>query len=94
MISSTPTGVRLSIQVKPRASKPGIAGIVNGAIVVRVSAPPVEGAANAEVVALFARALGVPKRAVSVAVGERSTRKQIDVEGRSPADVERLLSTL
>ena len=91
MISPTPTGVRLTIQVKPRASKPGISSSASGAIVVRVSAPPVDGAANEEVIALFSKALGVPRRAVTVAVGERSTRKQIDISGRTRADVERLL---
>lgn len=93
-MSPTPTGVRLTIQVKPRASKPGIAGVVNGMLVVRVGAPPVDGAANAEVIAVLARALDVPRRAISVAVGERSTRKQVDVTGRTKADVERLLASL
>ena len=52
------------------------------------------GAANAEVVALLAKALDVPRRSVRVAVGERSTRKQVDVTGRTKAEVETLLAAL
>ena len=61
----------------------------DGALRVRVAAPPVEGAANVELVRLLARALGVPSRAVEITSGHASKTKLVRVAG---AKRERLLS--
>ena len=82
---------RIAVHVQPRAKRTEVVGTHGAAVKIRLAAPPVDGAANEEVIALFSKALGVPRRAVTVAVGERSTRKQIDISGRTRADVERLL---
>ena len=85
-------GVRFSVHVQPRASRSEVTGVHNGALRVRVQAPPVDGAANEELVALLAGSLGVPRRSVRVVSGESARLKVVDVEGVTPADVERLTS--
>ena len=65
----------------PRASKTEIVGELGGAVKVRVSSPPVDGAANAELVKLFAKTLGVGKNAVEIVSGETSKTKQIRITG-------------
>ena len=61
-ITSTATGVRLAIRVMPRSPRTAIDGIRDGRLIVRVTAPPVDGAANDAVVAALADALDLPKR--------------------------------
>jgi uncharacterized protein (TIGR00251 family) len=51
------------------------------AVLVRLHAAPVDGAANAELIEVLADALGVPKRAVSIVAGERARQKRVRVEG-------------
>jgi uncharacterized protein len=83
VIAPTPSGVRIAVRVVPRAGRSGIAGTREGALLVRLNAAPVEGAANAELVEVIATALGVPKQAVSIVAGETSRRKTIHVSGVS-----------
>lgn len=71
----------IDVRVIPRAGKSGIAGMRGDALLVRLHAAPVDGAANAELIEVLAEALGVPKRAVSIASGERSRQKRVRVEG-------------
>ena len=72
--------VFLDVRVIPRASRPGLAGTRDGALLVRLSAAPVEGAANAELIQVLAKALDVPKRQVSIVAGERGRLKRVKVE--------------
>jgi hypothetical protein len=69
--------IQLTVKVIPRTSKPGIAGVWNGALLVRLQSPPVEGAANTELIEVIAKAFGLAKRDVSIASGERSKLKRI-----------------
>jgi uncharacterized protein len=71
----------LSIRVIPRAKKSEVAGTRDGAVLVRLTSPPVDNAANEELVALLAALLSVPKRAVTIASGERGRLKRVTVEG-------------
>lgn len=87
MLRATNEGILLSVRVMPRAARPGLAGIREDALLVRLNAAPVEGAANAELIEVLSDALGVPKRAVSIAVGERSRRKTVLIRGLSADDV-------
>jgi uncharacterized protein (TIGR00251 family) len=81
LIEITADGVLLSVRVIPRASKAGVAGVRDDALLVRLSAPPVEGAANAELVELLAKLLKIPRRQVSLVSGEHSRRKRLAVSG-------------
>jgi hypothetical protein len=58
-----------------------VAGTRGDALLVRLHAPPVEGAANDELIQVIAAALSVPKRAVSIVSGERSRQKRVRVVG-------------
>jgi uncharacterized protein (TIGR00251 family) len=88
MIASTPTGVVISVRVIPRASKSGIDGTRGEALLVRLKAPPVDGAANAELIRVMATALDVPARAVSIAGGEHARQKRVAVIGIDRARAE------
>lgn len=81
----------VAVRAKPRASRSKVVGLVtepDGAVAldVAVAAPPVDGAANAEIVAFLAGVLGVPRRAVRVVRGEASRHKVLAVDA-SPAAV-------
>jgi uncharacterized protein (TIGR00251 family) len=79
--------VELRVRVIPRASKSGIAGTRDGALLVRLNSPPVEGAANSELIQLISDALGVPKRSIAIVSGQRSRLKRIVVQGVTMDDV-------
>jgi uncharacterized protein (TIGR00251 family) len=84
-------GVAFEVRVQPRASRTEVAGTHGEAVKIRLAAPPVEGAANAELVAFLAKQLGVSKSAVRIVKGERGRNKVVEVEGISQADVQALL---
>jgi len=92
MISSSPDGVIVDVRVIPRATKSTIAGTRDDAVLVRLKAPPVEGAANAELIRFLAGLLDVPRRNIQIVSGERSRGKRVRISGRTAADVERILS--
>ena len=75
------TGVRFEVRVQPRASRTVVLGARDGRLVVRVTAPPVDAAANEAVIELLARELRVPKRAVRIVSGDRGRNKVIEVAG-------------
>ena len=91
MIRATTTGVTLDVRVIPRAAKSSIAGTCDGALLVRLSAPPVEGAANEELIEVLAKAAAVPKRAITIVSGERSRSKRVAITGITVDDVRRKL---
>ena len=84
--------ISFKVQVVPRASRSEIVGEHNGALRVRIAAPPVDGAANEELIHTLARALRVKRGAIEIAAGQTSKTKQVRVTGASPRDLERLLS--
>lgn len=71
----------LRVRVSPRASRDGLGGEPDGALVVRLTAPPVEGEANAALVGFLARRLDVPRRAVTLRHGARGRDKTLHVAG-------------
>ena len=77
----------LSVRVVPRAARAGLAGTREDALLVRLNAAPVDGAANSELIEVLSDALGVPRRAISITVGERSRRKTILIRGLSADEV-------
>lgn len=72
---------RIAVVASPRASRTLIDGLHDGALRVRLAAPPVDGAANDALRRFLADRLGVPFAAVSSARGQSSCRKLVDVEG-------------
>ena len=88
MIHSTTGGIILDVRVIPRAARSGLAGTRGDALLVRLNAPPVEGAANAELIEVIATALHVPKRVVSIVGGDRSRQKRVLVAGIDAAMAE------
>jgi uncharacterized protein len=71
----------LDVRVQPRARRDEIAGQRDGRLLVRVTAPPLDGRANAAVCAVIADVVGVAKRRVSVIRGERSRDKVVRIAG-------------
>ena len=69
------------MRVVPRAGRSGVAGLRDGALLVRLAAAPVDGAANAELIDVLARALDVPKRSIEIDAGDRSRSKRVRVDG-------------
>jgi uncharacterized protein len=81
----------LRVRLQPRARRSEIAGERGDAVLVRVTAPPVEGRANAALVKLIAKRAGVAKSRVAVVRGERSRDKLVRVEGVGGAELRRAL---
>jgi uncharacterized protein (TIGR00251 family) len=94
MIEYTETdgAIAFRVRVVPRASKSAIAGEHDGALRVRVAAPPVEGAANEELTRLLARAFGTPSRDVEILSGQTSKTKLVRVRGANAEQLQRLAS--
>jgi uncharacterized protein (TIGR00251 family) len=89
-VRASDAGVRFAVRVQPRASRSEIVGVHGDAMKVRLSAPPVDGAANEALVELIANVLGVGRRAVRIVSGETSRSKVVEVEGVTAAAVLRL----
>jgi uncharacterized protein (TIGR00251 family) len=70
-------GVFMDIHVQPRAGKNGLAGIHEGLLKVRLTAPPVEGEANRECIKFFSKLLEIPKSDMEIAKGQKSRHKTI-----------------
>lgn len=67
------------MRVTPRAGRAAVGGLREGELLVRVTAPPVEGAANEAVIAALAEALGIPRREVRLEAGARGRSKLVSV---------------
>jgi uncharacterized protein (TIGR00251 family) len=85
------TVLSFAVKAQPRSSRERIESVVDGALKVALTAPPVEGEANAALVALVARALGVSKRDVSLARGATGRNKVLEVAGLTPDELVRRL---
>lgn len=83
-------GLVLHVRVQPRASRDEITGIQDGRIRLRLTAPPVEGAANEACQKFLAEILGVPKSAVRLTAGQKAREKTFHVQGDPRTLAERL----
>lgn len=84
-LSARADGCLLQVAVQPGARRTGADGLHDGALKLRLVAPPVEGKANEALVAWLADQLGCPKRAVRVVRGTTARRKAIEID--CPTDV-------
>jgi uncharacterized protein (TIGR00251 family) len=73
--------VELWVRAKPRATRPGIGSVRESTLEVRLASPPVEGAANQELITLLADALAVPRSSVVLVRGERGRQKRVQILG-------------
>jgi uncharacterized protein (TIGR00251 family) len=90
-MSGERASVLLKVKVTPRSSRDRIVSYADGLLIVKLTAPPVEGAANAALVAFLAKALGLRRSQIGIRSGERSRVKLIEIEGLTAAELELLL---
>jgi uncharacterized protein (TIGR00251 family) len=84
-------GITFKVRVAPRASRDAIEGEYQGALKVRLTAPPIEDRANEALRRLLAARLKVPVSAVRIVAGEKSRNKRVAIAGVSPEQVLKLL---
>ena len=84
-------GVTFRVRVQPRASKNQLAGVMDGALKVRLTAPPVDGEANEACLKYLARLLGVPVKSVQLISGHTGRNKTFRVQGLTVDEVTELL---
>ena len=84
-------GLTFAVRIVPRASRSEIAGEHNGALRVRIAAPPVSGAANRELVRTLAKIFKLPQNAVEIISGATSKNKTVRLRGADAATLEQLL---
>jgi uncharacterized protein (TIGR00251 family) len=82
-LKTVPDGVCLSLKVQPRASQNEIGEVANGELRIKVTAPPVDAAANGAVLRLLAEKLDCPRGAVQLIRGQTSRHKQVFIRGMS-----------
>ncbi|MGQ9552759.1 MAG: DUF167 domain-containing protein [Anaerolineae bacterium] len=73
--------VRLTVRVTPRAARDQVSGYHNGTVLVKLKAPPVNGAANQALVAFLAEQLSLPKASVSILRGQSARSKVVEIGG-------------
>ncbi len=83
--------VTFAVQVVPRASKNQIVGVVGEAIKIRLTAPPVEGKANAALINFLAETLNVRRAQIEIVTGETSRHKRVRVRGVTAREIENKL---
>ncbi len=88
MVSAAAGGSLLDIRVIPRARRSVVAGVRDGALLVRLAAPPVDGEANEALIVLMAGVLDVPRRDLAIVSGDRSRRKRLKISGLPPEAVQ------
>ncbi len=89
-----PDEVTFRVRVAPRASRVRCLGEHDGALKIALTAPPVDGAANAALVTFLAKALGVPKTAIAIVRGERAKSKGLVARTSDPEAVAERLRAL
>ncbi len=80
-------GVYVSIKLQPRASKNEVGEVMGQELKIKVTAPPVDSAANEALVRFLAEALGCPRGAVQLVRGQTSRHKVVFIAGMSPEEV-------
>jgi uncharacterized protein len=86
-ITATATGTLLRLRVQPRASIERLEGLRDGYVRLRLTAPPVEGAANAACIGFLAKTLGVNRAQLRLQAGVKSRDKLVHITGLTPAQV-------
>ena len=87
-LHKTNSGVILHVRVTPKAAQSKIVGLQDHALKIAVKAPPVDGAANKELIHFLAKALGIPKSQLEIARGESSRNKQVFIWGMQLEEIQ------
>jgi hypothetical protein len=87
MIRRVDGGAQFDVRVMPRARKTTADGVRDNAILIRLAAPPVEGAANAALIRYLSSVLEVPQRAVRIVSGSQTRNKRVEVDGVTVAEI-------
>ena len=82
-VRETASGLEVRLHVQPRAKHSEICGVHNGALKVKVTAPPVDDAANRAIVEYFSKLLGIPRSGLDIVSGLKSREKTLRVNGLS-----------
>jgi uncharacterized protein (TIGR00251 family) len=90
-ITDAESGAAFPVRVIPRSSKNEVEGVTGNALKVRVTAPPVEGAANKALIELLAERLKIRKSQIEIVAGQTSQHKMISIVGLRPSEVEERL---
>ena len=86
-ITATATGTLIRLRVQPRASRDRLEGVRDGYVRLRLTAPPVDGAANAACIAFLAKLLDISRARIQLQDGEKSREKLLHIAGVTPAQV-------
>jgi uncharacterized protein (TIGR00251 family) len=79
--------VRITVYVQPRASKTEVTGMHGDALKIRLTAPPVDNAANTALIDFVAGKLGIPKSSIRIVAGATGRRKVVEIAGFTLAEV-------
>ena len=90
----TGNGIILNLNIQPRSSKNQVCGVQDNALKIRLTSPPVDGAANKLCREFLADLLDVPKSAVEIISGETSRHKRVRVTTSNPDQTRRLLDSI
>jgi hypothetical protein len=91
-ITESGDSIQFAVRVVPRAGRTGVAGVRQGALLVRLAAPPVEGAANEALLAYLAELTDRPKRDVAIVSGQNSRNKRVRISGVTARELDAKLS--
>jgi len=91
-ITATATGTLIRLRVQPRASRERLEGVRDGCVRLRLTAPPVDGAANAACIAFLAKILDISRGQIRLQAGDKSRDKLVHITGLTPAQVAAALS--
>ena len=92
LFSVTEDGIILNLHIQPRASKNEVCGLQDNALKIRLTSPPVDGAANKLCREFLADLFDVPKSAVEIISGETSRHKRVRVRSNDPDRLQRIIS--
>ena len=84
--------ITFEVRVVPRAARTELAGEMGDAVKVRVSSPPLDGAANAELIKFLAKILGVAKADVQIVSGQTSKTKRVQITGVTAEQLTKIIS--
>ncbi len=79
--NKTKDGIVIEVKVEPRSSKKGISGVMDNVLKVKLTAPPVEGEANEQLIEVIAELAGVRKSDIRILRGLSSKRKVVEIRG-------------